>query len=66
VNDEPLIHTTRGNVPVASLSHAVEWRITDQLIHFTEIYRDADGVIVRQDAHVYSFGASAKIDASLE
>ena len=63
--DEPLIHTLIGNVPVASLSHSVEWRITDKIIHFSETYTDASGEIVRQDAHVYSFGADALSDASI-
>ena len=62
--DEPLIHTTLGNVPVASLAHEVEWRITDDVIHFTERYK-SDGIVVRQDAHVYAFGANADSTASL-
>lgn len=64
LTETPLIHTARGNLPIASLSHSVEWRITDKIIHFTETYRDASGEIVRQDAHVYSFGADATSDAS--
>ena len=63
--EEPLIHTTLGNVPVASLTHEVEWRFTDAIAHFTERYRTADGAIVRQDSHVYAFGADAPSDASL-
>lgn len=52
--DEPLIFTTRGNVPVSSLAHSVEWDVRDDYVHFAEIYRDTEGVIVRQDAHVYA------------
>ena len=63
--DEPLIHTTHGNVPVASLKHEVEWRVTDTIIHFTERYRTADGEVVRQDSHVYAFGAGATSEASI-
>lgn len=63
--DEPLIHTTLGNVPVASLTHEVEWRVTEAIVHFTERYRSADGTIVRQDSHVYAFGADALSEATL-
>lgn len=62
--DIPLIHTAHGNLPVASLAHSVEWRITDKAILFAETYRDASGEIVRQDAHIHSFGADATFDAS--
>ena len=63
--EEPLIHTTLGNVPVASLKHEVEWRVTDDIIHLTERYLSADGTIVRQDSHVYAFGAGATSEASI-
>jgi len=62
--NEPLIHTTIGNVPVASLQHEVEWRMTDSVVHFTERYL-SDGTVVRQDSHVYAFGADAQSQASL-
>jgi hypothetical protein len=64
VNTEPLIHTTLGNVPVASLVYETEWRMTDSVIHFCERYRDSTGAVVRQDAHVYAFGAEALSDAN--
>lgn len=54
---EPLIYTTLGNVPVASLAYESQWRMTDTVVHFTEIYRSFDGNIVRQDSHIYAFGA---------
>ena len=60
---EPLIHTTLGNVPVASLTYEADWRMTDSIVHFCERYKTADGTIVRQDSHVYAFGADAKADA---
>jgi len=56
---EPLIHTTLGNVPIASLSYETEWQMTDKIVHFTERYKDSNGAIVRQDSHVYAFGADA-------
>jgi hypothetical protein len=61
---EPLIHTTLGNVPVSSLKHEVEWRFTEKIVHFTERYRSEAGDIVRQDSHVYAFGADAEADAT--
>lgn len=57
MNDEPLIHTINGNVPVSSLTYETEWRMTDKIVHFCERYRDAAGEVVRQDSHVYAFGA---------
>jgi hypothetical protein len=61
---EPLIHTTMGNVPVSSLAHEVEWRFTEKIAHFTERYKDSTGAIVRQDSHVYAFGADAESAAT--
>jgi hypothetical protein len=46
MTDEPLIHTTLGNVPVASLTHEVAWTVNDTIIHFTERYLAADGTVV--------------------
>jgi len=64
VIDEPLIHTTLGNVTVASLTHEVEWRLNESVVILTERYRSADGTVVRQDSHVYAFGAAALSDAN--
>ena len=50
-NDEPLIHTTLGNVPVSSLEHYVLWDNTDTYVKFTERYIK-DGVTVKESAHV--------------
>ena len=60
----PLIHTTRGNVPVASLTYEADWRMTDDVVVFTQRYRADDGEVVRQDSHVYAFGATATSDAT--
>lgn len=62
---EPMIHTTRGNVPVASLQHAVSWRITPTAIVFTENYRDSTGEVVRQDSHVCALAAESQSDATI-
>jgi hypothetical protein len=64
MNEEPLIHTTLGNVPVSSLKHEIGWRMTDSVVHFSERYLLADGTVVREDAHVYAFGADVISDAS--
>lgn len=62
--DEPLIYTTLGNVPVSSLKYEAQWRVTDRIAHFTETYHSADGVLVRQDSHVYAFGVESTADAT--
>jgi hypothetical protein len=48
---EPLIHTTHGNVPVASLEYSTAWEDTPDYTKFIETYR-LDGEVVRQSAHV--------------
>lgn len=56
---EPLIFTTKGNLPVASLRHEVEWRITAENVVFIERYFLADEV-VKESTHVKILvGASA-------
>jgi hypothetical protein len=49
--DVPLIWTTKGNVPVASLEYYIGWEITEESIVFKEQYR-LDGEIVKENAHV--------------
>lgn len=49
--DVPLIWTTKGNLPVASLEYYIGWDITDESIVFREQYR-LDGEIVKENAHV--------------
>jgi hypothetical protein len=51
--DAPLIFTSKGNVPCASLSYHHEWTVTEDVIKFREFYRDAAGEIVKDCAHVY-------------
>ena len=54
--DEPMIFTTRGNVPVASLTYQTRWEhLPDQYIKFCERYLDQNGDVVKESAHVYSF-----------
>jgi hypothetical protein len=50
----PLIWTTKGNVPVESLSYSTAWEIVPgEFIKFVETYKDGEE-IVKQSAHIYS------------
>ena len=51
---EPLIYTTLGNVPVSTLKCEREWTYNDDGAKFVERYRDSDGIVVREDCHVYT------------
>ena len=53
VNEVPLIYTSKGNVPLASLTYETSWEINDDYIKFAERYRDATGEVVKEGAHVY-------------
>lgn len=53
MTDEPLIYTSRGNLPVASLQYAVRWEDAPDYLKFVETYT-LDGEVVRESAHVYS------------
>jgi hypothetical protein len=50
----PLIYTSKGNLPIDSLSYQTRWELTDEYIKFVERYLDATGEVVRESAHVYS------------
>jgi hypothetical protein len=50
--DEPLIFTSKGNLPIASLTYETEWEVNDNFIKFVERYR-LDGEVVKEGAHVY-------------
>ena len=53
MNDEPLIHTSAGNVPVSSLTYATSWEDTAAAVVFVEEYRLA-GEIVKRSVHALS------------
>ena len=53
MSEEPLIHTSHGNLPVASLQYATRWEDAPDYIKFVEVYR-LDGEVVRESAHVYA------------
>jgi len=48
--DEPLIYTTKGNLPVASLQYRHNWLEDESAITFIEEYL-LDGEIVKRSAH---------------
>lgn len=58
--DEPLIWTTKGNLPISSLTYETAWDVQETYIKFTERHRDASGEVVKESAHVYDkVGVSA-------
>jgi len=61
----PLIWTAAGNVPLADLTHSVEWKISPEQIIFTESYYLKD-LLVKQSSHVkVLIGASAEGAATI-
>ena len=52
MTDEPLIWTSKGNLPMSSLQYESRWENTDTYIKFCERYT-LDGEIVKESAHVY-------------
>lgn len=60
----PLIWTTKGNVPVASLEYYIGWEISETSIVFREQYR-LDGEIVKENSHVKLLdGNNATVEAA--
>ena len=50
----PLIYTSNGNVPEASLQYSKEWKIGTDLIVFTEMWHDSTGTLVKNNVHLYA------------
>jgi hypothetical protein len=50
---EPLIYTSKGNVPISSLTYETEWDVNPAYIKFVERHRDSTGEVVKESAHVY-------------
>jgi hypothetical protein len=48
---EPLIYTTKGNLPVNSLTYSHRWEDTPDYTKFIETYT-FDGEVVRESVHV--------------
>lgn len=51
--DEPLIYTSKGNLPIASLDYSYGWDDTENALVFWEQYKLGDE-IVKRGAHVYT------------
>lgn len=61
ISAEPLIYTSKGNVPIASLKLSTQWDITRDYVKLIERYTDASGEVVRESAHVFHYaGQSAE------
>lgn len=52
MSDVPLIYTSRGNLPIASLEYQTRWEEVPG--HYTKLIEtySLDGEVVRQSAHV--------------
>lgn len=51
--DEPLIYTSKGNLPIASLEYSHAWDDRPDAIVFSETYKLA-GEVVKHAVHVLS------------
>lgn len=63
MNEEPLIWTSKGNLPMSSLKYTTSWQITEEYVKFVEKYMLGDE-LVKENAHVLSlqgFGCSAQL-----
>ena len=49
--DQPLIWTTKGNLPVADLSYAARWEFSEETIKLIETYK-LDDEVVKENAHI--------------
>lgn len=62
---EPLLWTSKGNIPLADLKHEVEWRVSPEQIVFIERYYQGDE-IVKESAHIKILqGAAMSGEASI-
>lgn len=52
MTDDPLIYTSKGNLPIASLEYRYAWDDAPGALKFSEIYT-LNGEVVKQSAHVY-------------
>ncbi len=53
MTEEPLIYTSKGNVPIASLKFEHKWEDTPDSMVYIEEYRDETGEVVKRSAAVY-------------
>jgi len=52
--ETPLIFTSKGNVPIASLTYEHNWEMSEEFVKFSEVWRDDTGAIVKNNMHMYS------------
>lgn len=57
---EPLIWTSKGNIPMAGLVHQVAWDVTPEQIVFVERYLLGDEV-VKQSSHVHIISGAGSV-----
>ena len=50
--EQPLIYTTKGNLPIASLAYHVEWSENADEVTMAEVY-EYENEIVRRSVHVH-------------
>lgn len=54
MTQQPLVFTSKGNVPADTLDYHKEWLVTPDVIKFREFYTDkATGEVVKDSVHVY-------------
>ncbi len=53
MEESPLIFTSKGNVPVESLTYGNEWCFDKNSIVFKQYWHDSTGELVKKSAHVY-------------
>ena len=51
---EPLIYTSKGNVPVDSLTYKKDWKVDENFVTFREFWYDADGNLVKNNVHMFA------------
>ena len=61
---EPLVYTTKGNLPISSLEYFYWWENTEDYMKFVQGYK-LDGEVIKQEAHAY-LKKGIGIEASLE
>lgn len=65
MTEEPLIYTSKGNLPVASLKYEAWWDRQPDFVKLIERYT-LDGEVVKESAHVLQLtGAALGAEATL-
>lgn len=63
-NTEPLVYTTKGNLPISTLEYFHAWEDKEGYAKFIQGYK-LEGEVVKQEAHVY-LKKGIGIEAALE